>query len=102
MVEVDIVKMTCCFLYAKLTVQNVSKSLGTKQLLEARHFILEVTHQLVVGILVDDGITFDILSSVGIAVEENNKKMCNYTSTKTNTNEDKRRVLKVVNSSFLI
>ncbi len=51
----------------KLTVQDVSQALGTEQFLQSSHFILQVTHQLIVGILIDDSIAFDVLSSVGIA-----------------------------------
>lgn len=50
-----------------LTVQDVSKALGTEQFLQTSHFVLQVTHQLVVGILVDDGIALDVLGSVSVA-----------------------------------
>lgn len=51
----------------KLTVQDVSQALGTEQFLQSGHFILQLTHQLIVGILIDDSITFDVLGSVSIA-----------------------------------
>ena len=62
--------MACCD-SIKLTVQDVSQALGTKQFLQSRHFILQVTHQLVVGILIDDSIAFDVLSTVGVAKNYN-------------------------------
>lgn len=50
----------------QLTVQNVSEALRAEQLLQTSHFILQVTHQLIVGILVDDSVAFDVLSPVGV------------------------------------
>lgn len=55
----------------KLTVQDVSQALGTEQLLQSSHFVLQITHQLIVGILIDDSIAFDVLSSVSIAKDKN-------------------------------
>lgn len=57
----------------KLTVQDVSQALGTEQLLQSSDFILQVTHQLVVGILIDDSIAFNVLSSVGVATKNGNE-----------------------------
>lgn len=62
------------FQSTKLTVQDVAKALGTEQLLQTSHFFLQVTHQLVVGILIDDSIAFDVLSSVSVAKKTKNKK----------------------------
>jgi len=55
----------------KLTVQDVSQTLGMEKFLQSSHFILQVTHQLIVGILIDDSIAFDVLSSVSIATNCN-------------------------------
>lgn len=59
-------QMWPCCQGVRLTVQNVSKALGTEQLLQTSHFVLQVTHQLVVGILVDDGVALDVLGSVSV------------------------------------
>lgn len=50
----------------KLTVQDVSQALGTKQFLQTRHLVLQVTHQLVVGILINNSIAFDVLCPVSV------------------------------------
>lgn len=60
-------QMWPCSHGVRLTVQDVSKALSTEQLLQTSHFILQVTHQLVVGVLVDDGVALDVLGSVGVA-----------------------------------
>lgn len=60
-------QMWTCSQGVRLTIQDVSKALGTEQLLQTSHFVLQVTHQLVVGILVDDGVALDVLGSVSIA-----------------------------------
>lgn len=57
---------TVCWDTIKLTVQDVSQALGSEQLLQSSHFILQIAHQLIVGILVDDSIAFDVFSSVSI------------------------------------
>lgn len=40
--------------------------MGTEQFLQSGHFILEVTHQLIVGILINDSIAFDVLGPVSV------------------------------------
>lgn len=53
----------------RLTVQDVSEALGTEQLFQTSHFVLQVPHQLVVGILVDDCVALDVLGSVSITMK---------------------------------
>lgn len=60
-----------CYNSIKLTVKDVSQALCTKQFLQSGHFILQFTHQLIVGILIDDSIAFDVLGSVSIAKIDN-------------------------------
>lgn len=60
-------QMWPCCQSVRLTVQDVSQALGSEQLLQTGHFVLQVTHQLVVGILVDDGVALDVLGSVSVA-----------------------------------
>lgn len=66
--------VACCD-SIKLTVQDVSQALGTEQFLQSRDFILQVTHQLIVGILIDDSIAFDVLRSVSIAKNNYRNKL---------------------------
>ena len=60
----------CSYGPAGLTVQDVSQALGAEQVLQSSHLILQVTHQLVVGVLVDHRVTLDVLGAVRVAVEE--------------------------------
>lgn len=50
----------------RLTVQDVAQSLGAEQVLQSRHFVLQVSYQLVVGVLVDDSVTLDVFSPVSV------------------------------------
>ncbi|TNN87678.1 hypothetical protein EYF80_002025 [Liparis tanakae] len=40
-----------------------TNTLGLEEFLQSSHFILQVAHQLIVGILIDDSVAFDVLSS---------------------------------------
>lgn len=55
----------------ELTVQDVPKALSTEQFLQSSNLILQVAHQLIIGILIDDSIAFDVLGSVSIARNKN-------------------------------
>ena len=52
----------------RLTVQDVSQSLGAQQVLQTRHLVLQVPDQLVVGVFVDHRVALDVLGAVGVAV----------------------------------
>jgi hypothetical protein len=49
-----------------LTVYDISQTLSKEEVLEATHLLLQLTHQTVVGVLVDNSITADLLSAVCI------------------------------------
>lgn len=49
-----------------LTVGDVPETLGVQQVPQPGHLVLELTDQLVVGVLVDDGVTADLLGPVGV------------------------------------
>lgn len=49
-----------------LTVGDVTETLGVQQVPQPRHLILQLADQLVVGVLVDDGVTADLLGPVRI------------------------------------
>lgn len=53
-----------------LTVQDVSQALSAEQLLQSGHFVLQLTHQLIVGILIDNSVAFDVLGSVSVATKK--------------------------------
>lgn len=69
-------QMWPCCQSVRLTVQDVSQALGSEQLLQTGHFVLQVTHQLVVGILVDDGVALDVLGSVSVARKKKGAVLC--------------------------
>lgn len=49
-----------------LTVGDVTEPLGVQQVPQPRHLILQLADQLVVGVLVDDGVTADLLGPVRV------------------------------------
>lgn len=51
-----------------LTVQDVSQSLGHEKFLQTCDFILQLTHQLGIGVFVDHSIALDLLGSVSVSV----------------------------------
>lgn len=59
------------FLASTLTLDDVSQTLRIQQVLEASHFLFELAHQPVVGVLVDHGVAADLFST--ISIPESNK-----------------------------
>lgn len=51
------------------TVNDVPKPLGIEKVTQAGHLILQLPDQLVVGVLVDDSIAADLLSTISISEE---------------------------------
>lgn len=49
-----------------LTVSDVAKTLGIQQVPQPGHLILQLTDQLVIGVLIDDSIAADLLGPVSI------------------------------------
>lgn len=49
-----------------LTVGDVPEALGVQQVPQPGHLVLQLSDQLVVGVLVDDGVAADLLGPVGI------------------------------------
>lgn len=49
-----------------LTLNDVTQSLGIQQVFQARHLLFELTHQSVIRILIDDGVTANLFGTVGI------------------------------------
>lgn len=50
------------------TIYDISQALGIQQVSEASHFIFKFSDQLVVGILINDSIASDLLSTICISV----------------------------------
>lgn len=58
-----------------LTFNDVAQALSIEQVFQARHFLLQLAHQSVVGVLIDDGIAADLLCTVSIpAFAKTNRK----------------------------
>ena len=49
-----------------LTVGDVAQTLGVEQVPQPRHLVLQLSDQLVVGVLVDDSVAADLLGPVGV------------------------------------
>lgn len=49
-----------------LTLRDVAQALGVEQVAQAGHLVLEFTDELVIGVLVDDGVAADLLGPVGV------------------------------------
>lgn len=49
-----------------LTLDDVSQTLRVQQVFKASHFLFELTHQPVVGVLVDDGVAADLFGTISI------------------------------------
>lgn len=49
-----------------LTLYDVSQALCIQQVLEASHLLFQLTHQTVVGVLVDHGVAADLFGTIGI------------------------------------
>lgn len=63
-------------MFNPLTVNNISQPLGTQEILEPCHLLLQLPHQLGVGILIDDSIAFNLLCTISIsAARENNETL---------------------------
>lgn len=60
---------------SRLTVQDVPEALGTEQLLQPRHLVLQLPYQFGIGVLVDDSVALDLLGSVRISVNEQTRTM---------------------------
>lgn len=52
-----------------LTVNNVPKALGIEEVTQARHLVLQLSDELVVGVLIDDSIAADLLGTVSVPGE---------------------------------
>lgn len=50
----------------KLTLNDVAKALGEEEVFQSGHLLFKLTHQSVVGILVDDSVATDLFGSVCI------------------------------------
>jgi len=50
-----------------LTLDDVPQALRVQQLLQAGHLLLQLPHQPVVGVFVDDGVAADLLGSVSVS-----------------------------------
>ena len=55
---------------ARLTIQDIAQALGTEQVFQAADLVLQLAHEFVVGVLVDDGVALDLLGTVCIPVGE--------------------------------
>lgn len=49
-----------------LTFNDVAQALSVEQVLQPGHFLLQLSHQSVVGVLVDDSIAADLLRTVSV------------------------------------
>lgn len=47
-----------------LTFDDVTQALRVQEVLQTGHLLLQLTHQTVVGVLVDDGVAADLLGAV--------------------------------------
>lgn len=58
-----------------LTLNDVTQALSVEQVLQAGNFLLQLTHQSVVGVLVDDSVAADLLGTVSVpAFAKRNRK----------------------------
>lgn len=53
--------------FLTLTLYDVSQALCIQQVLEASHLLFQLTHQTVVGVLVDHSVTADLFGSISVA-----------------------------------
>lgn len=71
-----------------LTVKDITQALGAQEFFQTGHFILKFTHQFSIGIFIDNSVTFDLFSSVGVSVTRkatgNYRTIRNYTDNKSN------------------
>lgn len=51
---------------AALTLYDVSQALRVQQVFEASHLLFQLTHQTVVGVLVDHSVTADLFGTISI------------------------------------
>lgn len=49
-----------------LTLYDVSQALRKQQVFQASHLLLQLTHQTVVGVLVDHGVTADLFGAISV------------------------------------
>lgn len=56
----------CVSLCKKLTLYDVSQALCIQQVFEASHLLLQLTHQTVVGVLVDNSVTADLFGTISV------------------------------------
>lgn len=49
-----------------LTLYDVSQALGVQQILETSHLLLQLTHQSVVGVLVDHSVAADLFGTISV------------------------------------
>lgn len=54
------------------TVNDVPETLGVEKVTQTGHLVLQLPDELVVGVLVDDGVAADLLGAVGIPGERHN------------------------------
>lgn len=55
-----------CFVWGTLTLDDVSQALCIQQVFEASHLLLQLTHQAVVGVLVDHGVAADLFGAISV------------------------------------
>lgn len=58
--------MTVVFSIVTLTLYDVSQALCKQQVLEPSHLLLQLAHQTVVRVLVDDSVAADLFGTVSI------------------------------------
>lgn len=49
-----------------LTLYDVSQALGVQQILETSHLLLQLTHQSVVGVLVDHSVAANLFGTISV------------------------------------
>lgn len=59
-------RQSIVFVGATLTLYDVSQTLSHQQVSEAGHFLLQLTHQTVAGVLVDHSVTADLFSTISV------------------------------------
>lgn len=49
-----------------LTLNDVAQALCVQQVFETSHLLFQLTHQAVVGVLVDHGVAADLFGTIGV------------------------------------
>lgn len=81
----------CVLRSVTLTLDDVSQALRIQQVFEAGHLLLQLTHQPVVGVLIDHGVTADLFSTIGIPVATINHSKHNLTAQQRHVAFTRRR-----------